>query len=86
MSHFADEEWTDFTRNLGGPEIRARVQRHLDEGCADCARAWRVWIAVARVAGRETSFEPPETAVRRAKGRFAAHKRPAARRRRSAHP
>jgi hypothetical protein len=74
MSHFADEDWTDFTRDEGVPEQRERMQRHLDDGCADCSRAQGVWSAVGRVAGQEPSYEPPENAVRQAKGWYAVHK------------
>jgi hypothetical protein len=74
MSHFPEEDWTDFTRDEGEPEQRERMQRHLDDGCPDCSRAQGVWDAVGRIAGQEPSFDPPESAVRQAKGWYGIQK------------
>jgi hypothetical protein len=67
--HFRDEEWVDLAR-IQSDERRARLQKHLDEGCQECKRRLRFWTAVSRVAARETVYAPPVTAVRQVRGHY----------------
>src|SRR5690242_19840823 len=74
MTHFAEEDWADFARVETGAEQAARMQRHLDEGCAECRRAHDLWASVGRVAGHEADYQPPESAVRQVKGQYTLRK------------
>jgi hypothetical protein len=71
MRHFADEEWADLVRDGAAPATRARLLGHLEEGCEPCASKLRTWETVRDWASRERSYEPPEPAVRQARGLYA---------------
>ena len=74
--HLSDEDCVDLGRRLAAPERRALMERHLDAGCARCARSVGLWSALSRFAAEEPGFDPPEAAVREVKSRFAANRRP----------
>ena len=71
-NHFSLEEWADFGRGRTAAEARARMEQHLEQGCAACARVLKLWNGVLEVAAREDAFEPPRDMVRCAKALFAA--------------
>jgi len=47
------------------------MQRHLDAGCDDCFALCESWRLRKEAAEREAEFEPPESAVLRARGALA---------------
>jgi hypothetical protein len=68
--HFREEDWVDFAREVGDREHRARVAQHLEAGCSECERTFRLWAAVLSVADQATQAGPPEFALGRMKERF----------------
>ncbi len=70
VMHYSLEEWTDFARNRASAETAARMQRHLDEGCAACAQVLGMWRSVLEVASRQTGFQVPESGVQSAKALY----------------
>jgi anti-sigma factor RsiW len=70
--HFKLEEWAEFVRGQVRPEDRARMERHLQEGCSDCAQTLELWKGVLDAASREAAFEPPDNVLRCAKALYSA--------------
>jgi hypothetical protein len=77
MRHFSSEEWADFVRNTLKAKDKRAMQAHLEDGCKRCAGALAAWTRVRQMAVRESSYEPPEAAVKAMKGLIAIHGRPA---------
>ena len=71
MDHFKVEQWADFARKITLPDATAKMLRHLDSGCRDCARSLSTMKKVAELAGREATYEPDSGIVRIAKALFA---------------
>jgi len=71
MDRFAGEQWADFARQVTAPDVSAKMQRHLDSGCRDCARSLSTMKKVAELAGREATYEPESGILRIAKALFA---------------
>lgn len=67
MKHFTDEAWLDFTRGLLPEEEMSRIRAHLDSRCKECAELSALWEAVIEIAGRQSDYEPRESAVRAVK-------------------
>lgn len=59
LNHFSDEAWVDFVRQVP-TSARTNIQRHLDEGCAECVRSHGVWRAIAETMTRDQQYEAPE--------------------------
>src|SRR5436305_9920486 len=38
MTHYAMEQWVDFSRQVGDPQEHARMSGHLARGCGECSR------------------------------------------------
>ena len=74
--HPREEDWVDYARGAGAPDVRARLARHLEDGCDACGQAVRLWEAVSGAARDEPSYEPPAEAVREVLGRFRIQGRP----------
>jgi hypothetical protein len=72
MVHVRDEEWVDVVRGTLPASRAAAVAAHLDQGCARCARAREVWLAVARIAEHEHLNAPPNDTVRVVRAALAA--------------
>jgi hypothetical protein len=70
MTHYSPEDWADFARQRATPESVAKMQGHLDEGCAACALVLGMWRSVLEVAAREPGFQVPESGVRCAKALY----------------
>jgi hypothetical protein len=68
--HFALEEWADFARGLAEGKQKASMHQHLVEGCSECQKAFELWRSVSQAANRESTYAPPEYALRAAKGQF----------------
>ena len=71
MEHYTVEQWADFARQITAPDISAKMRRHLDSGCRDCARSLAAMKKVSELAGREATYEPESGIVRIAKALFA---------------
>ena len=48
------------------------MERHLQQGCSDCARTLEFWRGVLDAASREAAFEPPDNVLRCAKALYSA--------------
>jgi hypothetical protein len=69
MEHFSKQVWADFVRGIGTP---VELESHLSKDCADCAATAKFWQQLREIAARESTYNPPEAAVRMAKVEFAA--------------
>jgi hypothetical protein len=72
MSHFSDEAWFDFVRQLLSEAETAQMTRHLDEGCDDCQRLHVFWDKLYSITSREGEYEPDESDLRIVKAAYAA--------------
>ncbi len=70
MSHFTTEDWADFARGLASADQKTAMQMHLDKGCGKCAGVLRLWQEILVLAARESSYQPPESAVRNIKASY----------------
>jgi len=68
MQHYSLEDWADFARNVAGDGRKLDMQSHLETGCKPCTKLYTLWQRVDVAARRETTYQPPETAVRTVKG------------------
>jgi hypothetical protein len=68
MQHYSLEEWADFAHDVAGQGKKAAMQSHLETGCKKCTKVYGLWRRVNQAARRETTYEPPEVAVRTVKG------------------
>ena len=75
MRHFTEGEWADFAKMAAPTEQQAAMQQHLDQGCQQCSSTLNIWTKVLEVASRESSYQPPESVVRRAKALYLPHQR-----------
>jgi len=69
--HFATEEWADWANGQVPSERKESMQRHLNTGCKDCTSLLALWTRVGEAAQRESSYQPPESAVRHIRSAFA---------------
>ncbi|HJZ98783.1 MAG TPA: hypothetical protein VKE70_19880 [Candidatus Solibacter sp.] len=69
MSHFAIDQWVDFTRGITADEERARMSTHL-EGCEECGRLAEFTDKLGRVYSSSAAVEVPEYALRLARAIF----------------
>jgi hypothetical protein len=70
MRHFSEQAWADFVRGISNAE-RGAMETHLASGCNDCAPERGVWKELNAMALRESTYAPPESAVRMVKLEFA---------------
>jgi len=71
MTHFSEEAWSDFARNVIPEGTRVEMQQHIDSGCRKCAATARTWQGLFAVTLAEVAFMPPEGTVRIVKSQFA---------------
>ena len=69
MSHFDLAEWTDFVRGILPDERRATLDRHLAEGCAECAATRGLLQKVAQASAADR-VDVPSTLVTAAEAVF----------------
>jgi len=72
MTHFSDDSWADFVRNLVSPNMQTEMQEHVGSGCKKCATALQTWQTVLSLAKQESDLTPPADVVRVVKSQFAA--------------
>jgi len=73
MRHFSLGEWADFARDVIEGGTRTEMMSHLESGCASCSAVVSLWQHIHKIARRDLTFEPPESAVRNSKATFALH-------------
>jgi hypothetical protein len=71
MTHFSEEAWSDFARNVIPEVTMVEMQQHIDDGCEKCAATARTWQSLFAVTQAEVGFMPPEDTVRIVKSQFA---------------
>jgi len=76
MRHFSIEQWADFALQVIGEDEKTAMQAHLETGCKPCTKVLHLWTRVRQAADRESTYQPPESAVRSVKGMGAIHVRP----------
>ena len=74
MSHFAEQDWIEFTRDKVTAERCEAMQQHLDADCETCWKSLELWRHTLEMADREGGYQPPKNAVRSVKGTFALYK------------
>jgi hypothetical protein len=70
MRHYSAEQWLDFVNGASAKSALEEMQKHLDSGCKQCARAVKLWQKIKRSAAEEAHFEPPADSVRLVKAAF----------------
>lgn len=70
MKHFTTVEWIDLVNQRVPPSQKVAMEKHLDD-CNSCAREFSRWLRIRQSVLAETSYQPPEEAVRMAKAAFA---------------
>jgi hypothetical protein len=68
--HFEDTVWADVVRGTIDQATKAKVDQHLDTGCAECTQALSIWQLMASSSTTERSFTPPADVVRMVKQEF----------------
>jgi hypothetical protein len=71
MSHFEITEWTDFVRDVLAAERKAVLERHLAEGCPECAATCAVLRKAAVAAAADRAIDVPPELVAAAEAIFA---------------
>jgi hypothetical protein len=74
MEHFSIDDWVDFARQVEGQNHTVAMQRHLDDGCSKCLMILNTWKRVNTLAHGESTFNPPDSAVRAVQASFALRK------------
>src|SRR5258708_21675712 len=70
MEHFSEQAWADFVRAISDSEAKLNIESHLARGCSDCRATSDLWSRVQTTAAHETTYTPPDNAVRMAKLEF----------------
>jgi len=73
MEHFSERSWADFVREIGNSE-HGEMQAHLGNGCKECSAERDIWKQVHALALCESTYAPPESAVRMVKLEFTAQR------------
>jgi hypothetical protein len=71
MEHFSVEKWIDFVNQAVTSSERELMNEHLNFGCEFCQETASLWQRVRASAASEGNYQPPESAVRIAKGAYA---------------
>jgi len=75
MSHFTDETWFDYVRNLLPPDQMQAMKTHLDERCGDCTELYHLWKRVLNNVTRESCYTAPASDVTSVTAAFERHQR-----------
>lgn len=70
MSHFSSKNWVDFVRGVSPVQLRALIERHLEDACGACVRDSRLWRIVSECLWREPGYQVPESVLRIVKAEF----------------
>jgi hypothetical protein len=76
MTHFRDEEWLDYVRDIALPDQRAAMDQSLREGCQYCLKLFNFWRTTVEVGMRDnTEYRVPDEAIEAAMGAYAVWRR-----------
>src|SRR6266851_4275331 len=64
MTHYAMEQWVDFSRDLGDPQERVRMTDHLASGCQECHRISSMTARLVVTCSNLNDIEVPVYALR----------------------
>jgi hypothetical protein len=70
MSHFGDENWFDYVRNLLPPDQMQAMETHLHGNCAECIELYDIWKRVFDTVTRESQYTPHPSDVKRVTAAF----------------
>ncbi len=70
MTHYAIDQWADFTRGLLADEHRAQMQVHVDSGCERCCHLWDFTTRLTATCISLATTSVPESTVRLARAIF----------------
>lgn len=70
MDHFPPENWVDLARGLLPPAAAAPMRVHLEQGCADCAKASETWRLIVELCSRQAHYGPEPAVVRVVKAAY----------------
>ena len=70
-THFDDDAWQSFLRDILPVSKKQAMQSHLDRGCAECQRSYEAWRRFGETASREGSVATADSADPFAKTVFA---------------
>src|SRR5437762_10992671 len=70
MNHFTLGDWADFVRHLKDASTAAPMQKHLDESCQQCSKVVRMWRDLFAFGSKETTYCPPDRALRSVRGYY----------------
>ena len=73
-SHFTDDEWTDYVRDLLPADGEPSLQQHLDDRCPSCTKMHATWASISANAKADRQYEPSREAVRVARALFGIRK------------
>ena len=73
MSHYAIDQWVDFSRGLLGLENRTAMLAHLDTGCAACAQLSKFTSDLTETCAGVAEVRIPDSALRLARAIFPYH-------------
>src|SRR5882672_8671039 len=74
MNHFSIWQWVDFARGLGTDETSRAMEVHLAAGCSRCNRVVKLLRGIVVTAKADSSYEPPERAIRYARALYSLHR------------
>jgi hypothetical protein len=74
MKHFSTQDWIDLARQASDAERSREMQKHLDQGCVQCAKNVAVWRRIMEFAMQELNQQPPEPTLRLVKASFGLRK------------
>ena len=70
MSHYAIDQWVDFSRGLVTAEEGARMRTHLETGCVKCAGLASFTTRTVQTCANTLTVEVPESTLRLARAIF----------------
>lgn len=76
MSHFSEQTWADFVRDIDTTGATPGWEAHLASDCIECKSAFDLWGRVGRLAAKERDYAPPDNLVRLVKLAFPAAEAP----------
>lgn len=62
--HYEIGEWVDFVRGVVSPELRKKMQGHLNAGCEECGEVAGLFLRIAEQAIEDSRSEVPDYVVR----------------------
>jgi hypothetical protein len=70
MNHYSNNEWFDYVCGVTPAEDRSQLRRHLESACVKYKKLEGIWRTVQKLAQKEISYRPPDSAFRFVKGQI----------------